>query len=226
MITEDTFLDFKCPYCGEPNSFPKADAGLLRECVNCMESLLVPISEADAATRIPLPVTTPRLTLRRFEPRDSEDLLEFLFDEEEEAMRWLENNRKVKLTTPEHMFFLGIEFRGEEKVIGRIGLQIRTETRLEAHVDVELNEKYQHQGFALEALDGILDFCFDGIRLHRVVGNCDSNHAPARRLFERVGMRQEGEFVKSYFADGEWRNDVWYAVLDEEWLEAGKDSMT
>jgi RimJ/RimL family protein N-acetyltransferase len=224
MITEETFLDFKCPYCGEANSFPQTDAGLLRECFNCMESLLVPISGADAGGRIPLPITTQRLLVRRFEGRDSPDLLGFLFEEEEEAIRWLENNRKVKLTTPEQMFFLGLEFRDEEKIIGRVGLQIRGEARLEAQVYVELNEKYRRQGFALEALDGVLGFCFEGLGLHRVVGNCDSKDAPACRLFECVGMRREAEFVKSYLANGEWRNELWYAALDEEWLEAAKDS--
>jgi RimJ/RimL family protein N-acetyltransferase len=37
-------------------------------------------------------------------------------------------------------------------------------------------------------------------------------------------MRREAEFVKSYLANGEWRNELWYAALDEEWLEAAKDS--
>jgi RimJ/RimL family protein N-acetyltransferase len=190
-----------------------------------MESLLVPSSGADAGDSVPIPITTERLIVRRFEGRDSRDLLGFLFDEEEDAMRWLENNRKVKLTTPEQMFFLGVELRGEEKIIGRVGLQLRGETRLEAQVYVELNEKYRRQGFALEALDAVLGFCFEGLGLHRVVGNCDSQDTPACRLFERVGMRREAEFVKSYLEDNEWRNLVWYAVLDEEWLEGDKDSI-
>lgn len=220
-ITDENFLDFKCPCCGALNSFPQNSAGLVRECMNCMESLLVPQAGTELGGKLPLPITTSRLVLRRLDERDSKDLLEFMFDDENEALRWLENDRKVKLTTPDQTFVLGVEVRDGGKIIGFLNLRFTDQGFLEANVSIDLNEKYQHQGFAIEAVDGALGFCFEGLKLHRVVASCDSRNAAACRLFENVGMRREGEFVKNNFVNGEWLNMVWFAALDEEYLEAG-----
>jgi RimJ/RimL family protein N-acetyltransferase len=62
----------------------------------------------------------------------------------------------------------------------------------------------------------MLDFCFNGIKLHRVTAACDSRNVAACRLLERAGMRREGEFLKDHFADGAWFNTVSYAVLSED----------
>jgi RimJ/RimL family protein N-acetyltransferase len=35
-----------------------------------------------------------------------------------------------------------------------------------------------------------------------------------------VGLRREGEFVKDRFVRGKWMSSVWYAALEEEYLEA------
>ena len=102
MITEESFLDFKCPYCGEPVSFPQNYAGHAQECVNCMESLIVPEDGNEVGLKPPIPITTTRLILRRLAGSDWKDLLElfsdeefFLYDErrpleEEEVLRWLQ----------------------------------------------------------------------------------------------------------------------------------------
>jgi len=65
----------------------------------------------------------------------------------------------------------------------------------------------------------LLDFCFNGIKLHRVTASCDSRNVAACRLLEKAGMRREGEFLKDHFADGEWFNTFSYAVLSEEYRQ-------
>ena len=59
MITEESFIDFKCPHCGEPVSFPKENAGFAQACPNCTESLIVPDDGSEVGWEIPLPITTP-----------------------------------------------------------------------------------------------------------------------------------------------------------------------
>ncbi|MBK1987692.1 GNAT family N-acetyltransferase [Sphaerospermopsis aphanizomenoides BCCUSP55] len=34
---------------------------------------------------------------------------------------------------------------------------------------------------------------------------------------ERLGMRREGHFVKSLWFKGEWVDELWFAILREEW---------
>ena len=82
MITEENFLDFKCPYCGEPVSFPESATGSAQECPNCMASLIVPEAGGETGKMIPIPIATPRLILRRFAMNDWEALMKLLADEE------------------------------------------------------------------------------------------------------------------------------------------------
>jgi RimJ/RimL family protein N-acetyltransferase len=232
MITEESLLDFKCPYCGEPVSFPQDCTGLARECPNCAESLIVPEAGSEVGKKLPLPITTPRLILRRLTASDWKDLLElfsdeelFLYDEgrpleEEEILRWLQSDSLVKLTTPGQTFYLGIEARDGGKLIGQLTLTFAEPHGLQAQLMICLNRDCRRKGFGLEAVAAVLGFCFEGIHLHRLTALCDTQNTAARGLCEKAGLRREGEFVKNRFVRGEWMSSVWYAALDEEYRGA------
>jgi len=229
MITEESFVDFKCPYCQETVSFPGADAGYARACPMCSATVIVPSDGSGVGKPLPLPLQTERLTLRRFLPGDWKDLLEFMSDEqlfafggnplgEDEVLQWLEAERNVKLTTPDQPFYLGIQLKEGEKMIGFVSL--RFTDPLQAMLYIILNRNYQHKGYGLEAVDAVLGFCFEGIKLHRVSARCDSRNAAACKLCENVGLRKEGEFLKDTHGLEGWHNSVYYAALEEEYLES------
>jgi RimJ/RimL family protein N-acetyltransferase len=228
MITEENFLDFKCPHCGETISFPESAAGFVQECPGCLDSFIVPEPGNGIGRNLPLPITTARLKLRRFAARDWKDLIDLVSSDgsyvegmpgegEEEVLRWLESDSHIKLTTPDQMFHLAVELQDGAKLIGYLGLWFTDARRLQARFNISLHPNHQRKGFAREALNGALGFCFEGIKLHRVATGCDSRNTAACRLCETVGMRREGEFVKDQrLAGGEWTNTVWYAALEEE----------
>jgi len=228
MITEESFVDFKCPYCGEPVSFPQENAGFVQACPDCFESLIVPEDGSEVGRPIPLPITTPRLQLRRLAASDWRDLLELLSDEEffryqdgvpldeDGILHWLESDAHVRLTTHDQPFHLGIQLQDGDKLIGYLSLNFTDPQRLQVTFNIGLNRSFQRKGFALEAVKAMLGFCFDGLNLHRVAGWCDSRNVAACRLLEKAGLRREGEFVKNRRMHGDWTNSIWYAVLDEE----------
>jgi len=233
MITEESFIDFKCPYCRAAVSFPQETAGLAQACPDCTESLIVPEDGSAVGKSLPLPINTPRLVIRRFAPGDWKDLMELtaaeeLFQyteghplEEEEVLRWLESDTHVKLTTPNQYFYLAIETQEPAKLIGYIGLLHFDAQQLQATLSIYVNKAFQRQGFALEALDAVVGFCFEDIKLHRITASCDSRNTAARSLFEKLGLRREGEFLKNHLLHGEWTNAIWYAALREEYAAAG-----
>lgn len=229
MIPEEAFLDFKCPYCGEPVSFPADNAGFAVACPACMESLIVPADGSEIGLALPFPLSTRRLVLRRLSTGDWKDLLELRLDEElfryheggpveeEQVLRWLESDSHVKLTTPGQPFFLGIELQDGNKLIGYLRLQFTDAQRLQAYLDILLSRGQQRKGLVTEALAVMLDFCFEGISLHRVTASCDPRNVAACRVCEKVGMRREGVFLKDQFVNGEWRDTAYYAILAEEY---------
>ena len=235
MITEETFIDFKCPYCGDPVSFPQASAGFAQACPSCFQSLIVPDDGSEVGREIPLPIKTPRLILRRLAGGDWRDLLELMSDEEffryqdgvpldeDGVLHWLESDAHVRLTTPDQPLFLGIEVQDGGKLIGYITLSFTDAQRLLVTFSIGLNKNFHRQGFALEAVEALLGFCFEELKLHRVTGWCDSRNTAACRLMEKVGFRREGEFVKNRWVHSEWTNSIWYALLKEDCAEAGPE---
>jgi len=233
MITEEDFIDFKCPNCGEPVSFPRESAGFAQACPSCTESMIVPDDGSEVGHPIPLPVTTPRLVLRRLAPGDWKDLLELMSDEEffryqdstpldeDAVLHWLESDAHVKLTTPDQPLYLGIEVQDGGKLIGYLSLSFSDPRRLQVTFNIGLNRSFQRKGFALEAVEAVLGFCFQDLKLHRVAGWCDSRNTAACRLLEKVGFRREGEFLKNRWVHGEWTNSIWYALLAEDGEDAG-----
>lgn len=226
-MTELNFIDFKCPHCGEMASFPDTHAGLPQECPNCSETVIVPADGSALGRPLPLPIPTARLVLRRLHVPDWKDLLEVMSDEalfeyvesqpldEEQILRWLEADSHVRLTTPNQPFHLGLQTRDGEKLIGYVSLRLA-----EAHplgtISIIVGRPHQRRGYATEALKAVLDFCFNGIGLHRVSGSCDSRHAAACRLMEKTGLQREGEFRRDRLFNGEWANTAWFGILQEE----------
>jgi ribosomal-protein-alanine N-acetyltransferase len=231
MITEESFVDFTCPCCGEPVSFPQESAGFAQACPNCTESLIVPDDGSEVGKQIPLPIKTPRLILRRLAAHDWKDLLELMSDEEffryqdgvpleeDRVLHWLESDAHVKLTTPEQPFYLGLEIQDGGKLIGYLSLIFTDPRRLQVTFSIGLNGSFKRQGFALEAVEALLGFCFEGLKLHRVAGWCDSRNVAACRLMEKAEFRREGEFLKNRWVQGEWSNSIWYALLEEDCAE-------
>ena len=233
MISEDNFTDFHCPHCEETVSFPGEDRGKLRACPNCLEDLIVPESGEQIGRRLPLPISTARLTLRRLIPGDWKDLLEFMADEElfrfagrslqeDEILVWLERDRQVRLTTPGQTFTLAVVLTQPNKVVGYTGLNLTDPGQ--AMLQIFLSRTYQKQGLALEAVDALLGFCFEGIKLHRVTASCEGRNIAGCKLFERVGMRREAEFVKDTPGIDVWLSTIWYAALEEEYLGPKSDA--
>jgi RimJ/RimL family protein N-acetyltransferase len=235
MITEESFIDFKCPACGEPVSFPQESAGFAQACPNCTQSFIVPDDGSEVGWQIPVPITTARLVLRRLAGHDWKDLLELMADEEffryqdgipldeDAVLHWLESDAHVKLTTPDQTFFLGIELQEGHKLIGYLSLNFTDAQRRQVMFSIGLNQKFHRQGFGLEAVVALLTFCFEGLRLHRVAAWSDSRNVAGCRLLEKAGLRREGEFVKSRWVHSEWANSIWYALLEEEFRAADKN---
>lgn len=221
MITEDHFLDFQCPECGALNSFPQESAGFVRECVNCMEAVIVPEDGSEAGRKIPIPLTTSKLVLRRPTFEDLKDFARLKPDHsEDDLMRWLSDDCQVKLTAVDRPFHLGIESREEGKIIGSVSLQFSDREFSEVGIVAGWDANAERQVLVGEALVTALGFCFKELKVHRVFARCESHDAVACQLYAAAGMRREGEFVKHYRVAGEWFNTVWFAMLDEEFREA------
>jgi RimJ/RimL family protein N-acetyltransferase len=90
----------------------------------------------------------------------------------------------------------------------------------QATINFTVHPQYQATDLPVEALEALLGFCFESIRLHRVTASLLDTDSAGIKLCEGVGMRREAVFVKdTEAADGGWLTSVWYAALEEEYLD-------
>jgi len=224
-IGED-FLDFKCPYCTALNSFPAHAAGHVRECMNCVETFLVPVTDSEPARPLPLPLETEKLRLRRFEPTDWQDLLEFRFNDEDDATGWLLTATKARLSEANQTLHLAVAARDTGKVVGALSLRFTDIDYNQAELSLESAKPGPFAGFELEALDAAFDFGFRDLHLHRILGWCSGEQTEICNLFRGAGMRQEAEFVKDTFVNGAWKTTLSFALLEEEYFKEAGDKKT
>jgi RimJ/RimL family protein N-acetyltransferase len=124
--------------------------------------------------------------------------------------------------TPRRIYELALVTFEDAQLIGKVGLKLDEKDPRLAVCWFTLRGDAQGQGYAKEAMEELLRFGFEQLKLHRVEGDCDPRNAASARLMERLGMRREGHFVKNIFLQSEWCDSLVYALLEEEWRAARK----
>jgi ribosomal-protein-alanine N-acetyltransferase len=226
---DDTFLDSKCPYCGNELSFPASAVGTLQECLNCSQTIIVGDPGTEVAAKLPVPIQTPRLLLRRMREADAEMLLDLMSNEEsfqyinwepmdaEQIQEWLSRDPAVHLTQPGGVLSLILELTESAKAIGLLTIFFYENDQRQLSFTLLIAPEHRRQGFGTEAVFGAAAFAFEGLRSHRIVAECHSLNQPARAMLEKAGLRREGEGRKALFQKGEWVDVCWYAMLKTEY---------
>lgn len=144
-------------------------------------------------------------------PREMKDVREFI-------------GQKIasEINLPGTWFQLAIIKRDDNELIGDVGIHFLSTDNLQLELGCTLNMAYQGKGYAIEALREIIGYLFTQLGKHRIVASIDPRNMPSIRLFERLGFRREAHFRESLFINGEWVDDMIYAVLKDEWF-AGRN---
>jgi len=63
----------------------------------------------------------------------------------------------------------------------------------------------------------VIDYVFGELKKHRISASVDPNNIKSIRLLEQIGFRKEAHFIESLLLNGQWVDDVIYALLAREW---------
>ncbi|KAJ2994124.1 hypothetical protein NUW58_g1636 [Xylaria curta] len=107
-------------------------------------------------------------------------------------------------------------------------LSIKPEERHVHHGSSSLSlmivSKHQRKGYGQEAIAWALDWAFDFARLHRVEMACYGWNPGAKRLYSRIGFREEGVKREAIWFMGGWHDMHDMAILEHEWREKWRDA--
>ena len=112
---------------------------------------------------------------------------------------------------------LAVIVKAKNQLIGHMPFAVFSERYRTREIGWVLDPRHHGQGYATEAALALLRHSFESLGLHRVVATCDPRNRASSRIMEKLGMRREAHFVKDVRLHGEWRDEYFYAILEEEW---------
>ncbi len=118
--------------------------------------------------------------------------------------------------TPPKKYVFCIENKQQE-FVGLFGINMGLERYLKAEVWYKIHPECWNRGYATEALKGVLHFCFNTLKLHRVTAGCAVENIASMKVMEKVGMMREGRERKNLPIRGQWHDNFMYAILVEEY---------
>jgi len=228
-IDSEKFIEFKCPFCKKTVSFQEEFVGRAQRCPECAEAVIVPSDGAEFGKVLPVPIKTERLILRKFQPADAADVAEIFSDEsmwewkreepfdEMAATKWLAERAESGFTVDVSTLYLAMSVKSTGKVIGYVSIESSDVWHAQAHIGLVVNPTFQEQGYGTEAMRAVVAFCFEATGMHRVSGSCYSEDSCYKRVFEKSGMRLEGESIDNFLLRGQWASTCYYAILEAEY---------
>jgi len=102
-------------------------------------------------------------------------------------------------------------------LIGTCGFHHWDQSRRRAEVSYDLSPRYWGQGYMREALQAVLRYGFEKMRLHRIEALVDPRDTRSQNLLYGLGFKMEGVLRDHDFIKDRFQDDMVFALLEGEW---------
>lgn len=100
--------------------------------------------------------------------------------------------------------------------IGYIGFIRIFSEHCRAEIGYALKPEYWGKGFMYEAINKIVKFGFEEMKLHSIEANVNPLNERSQKVLERVGFNKEAYFRENYLFDGKFLDSVIYSLLEKD----------
>lgn len=109
-------------------------------------------------------------------------------------------------------------FRKEDSLLmgGCTLSNVRRGVTQSAAIGYWIGERYARHGHMYAALAAVIPFAFHVLALHRLEAACIPENEASRALLLKVGFREEGRARRYLQINGEWRDHVLFALLEDD----------
>jgi len=117
-----------------------------------------------------------------------------------------------------HRTTWAIETLEDGRLIGVVGLHSINRHHHRARVFVMIGRLADHgKGYGTDAIGCLLEHAFTRGGWHRLSMRVLPDNQAMLRSAEKCGFRREGTSREAWFVDGEFRDDVRLAILEQDW---------
>ncbi|MDA0147845.1 GNAT family N-acetyltransferase [Vibrio sp. LaRot3] len=107
----------------------------------------------------------------------------------------------------------GIFRRSDDKLIGMVAINELYQTFNMASIGYWIGDDYQKQGYAKQAVDALVEFCFDILKLTRVEIVCDPENQASQRLAIACGATFETLAANRFVFNGKPKQGAVYSII-------------
>jgi len=173
---------------------------------------------------------TKRLILRRMTLADAEFYLKHFSDPDIVELTAFDALGNIERATQELLEFCikpfeenrgirwGIVLKGEAELAGTIGYHQWVRTGgYHARVGYDLAAVHRRRGVMTEALEAVLRYGFETMRLNKVEACTDPRNVASIRLLEKLGFHRDGVLRESTYFHGRFIDEAVFSLLAREW---------
>ena len=176
-------------------------------------------------------LVTPRLELRKMRIDDADDLFLYASDEEVtwftswESHKAVEDSREflqqvVDAYADGETRSWAVVHRGDDRMIGTAGFLFWDRIADRAEIGYALSRDYWGKGLMTEAVQRIVQFGFEEMRLNRIEARVDALNAPSAGVLRKCGFQHEGTLREQYVRNGQRCDMMYLSILRREWQPA------
>lgn len=186
-------------------------------------------------TYFSLPIETDRLVMRSFERADTPDVVRYHILPSvqryvERATRYPEDvgaavevmRGQTALQRPGDTLTMALVRKGDKALVGQVSLRWSDATASQGEVRFIIDPAMAGNGYLSEALSALFDLAFGHFRIHRLFVRCDGRNHHSAKLMQKLGMRLEAHYREHALFQGEWDEELHFAILDREWQASSK----
>jgi RimJ/RimL family protein N-acetyltransferase len=97
--------------------------------------------------------------------------------------------------------------------VGSIGLHLQTDIlRKNAEIGYWLAEDYWGKGIVTDAIHQIVKYGFENLDIVRIFARIYGTNIPSQKVVEKCGFKLEGKYDKTLFKNGEFLDELIYAI--------------
>ncbi|NVK09044.1 MAG: GNAT family N-acetyltransferase [Tenacibaculum sp.] len=171
-------------------------------------------------------LTGTHIKLRALEPED----LEFLFQIENNESFWEVSHTQApfsKFLLKQYLenahldifeakqLRLVIDKKSTGKSVGMIDLFDFNPQHKRAGIGILIHPDFQQKGFASEALQLLINYCFTHLHLHQLYANITNNNTNSLHLFEKQNFKQIGIKKDWIFYNGTYKDELLFQLINE-----------
>ncbi|WP_199368495.1 MULTISPECIES: GNAT family protein [unclassified Devosia] len=130
--------------------------------------------------------------------------------------------KQTDLVRPGDVLTLALCRKGDERLIGQVSLRWYDAMARQGEMTFAIEPTMSGQGYLTQALSTMFELGFDHFNMHRIVVRSDARSHNTVKLLQKLGMRLEAHYREHALYQGDWDEEMHFALLDRDWRPATK----